>query len=196
MTIEYYQNNAKKFVEGTLNVDVSELCDRFLKYVPSGGSILDAGCGSGRDVKFFSEAGYSVTAIDASSEIARIATEYSGVEVQCMKFEDIEFQDEFDGVWACSSLLHVSQEGLNDVLQRLSNSLKENGIMYVSFKYGDDESVRGGRLFNDLTEESFSTIIDGISDLAIVEMWKTEDLRPNREGEFWLNALVKRHDQL
>lgn len=192
MTIDYYQKNAQKFVEGTVDVDVSELQNKFLKLIPSNAHILDAGCGSGRDTKFFIDQGYKVTSFDASSELVKIASEYSGIAVQCIKFEDIEFKDEFDGIWACASLLHVPKNKITDVFLKLSKSLKKSGILYVSFKYGDKERVDDGRLFNDQNEDSFTSLINNLSDLTIVEMWKTADLRPNREDEYWLNCLVEK----
>ena len=195
MTIDYYQRNAKKFVEGTIDVDVSELQSKFLQLLQSEAHILDAGCGSGRDTKFFIENGYKVTSIDASSELVKIASEYSGIAVQCMKFEDIEFKDEFDGIWACASLLHIGKTNLPAILMKFTESLKKSGILYVSFKYGELERVDAGRLFNDQNEKSFSVIIEDLSDLSIVEMWKTADLRPNRDNEYWLNCLVRKNEQ-
>ncbi len=81
-TTEYYNKNSLEFIEGTINVDTGILRDRFLKYIPSGGKILDLGCGSGRDTKCFLEAGYQVTAIDASQELCLKATEYTGINVR------------------------------------------------------------------------------------------------------------------
>ena len=80
-TLTYYTNNAQLFTEGTVNVDFTSTQNKFLDKLPSGASILDFGCGSGRDTKYFHEMGYEVEAIDGSEELCRFASEYSGVEV-------------------------------------------------------------------------------------------------------------------
>ena len=98
--IEYYNKNAEAFFEGTVNADMSLWRDKFEKYVTSGGRILDAGCGSGRDSKAFIQHGYSVVAFDASKEMCRMASELIGQEVWQMKFDEISFDEEFDGIWS------------------------------------------------------------------------------------------------
>lgn len=109
-TINYYNNNAKEFCEGTLQADMSLCRNMFLKYMVANGHILDAGCGSGRDSKAFQELGCAVSAFDASEEICRFATEYLGQEVQCRRFEDVTEENCYDGIWASASLLHVAKK--------------------------------------------------------------------------------------
>ena len=70
-----------------------------------------------------------------------------------MSFEDIEFKDNFDGIWACASVLHVPENNISTVLSKFTDALKNNGILYTSFKYGDKEQIRNGRFFADYTEE-------------------------------------------
>jgi 2-polyprenyl-3-methyl-5-hydroxy-6-metoxy-1,4-benzoquinol methylase len=74
-----------------------------------GGRILDAGCGPGRDALAFAERGYELIAFDASTAMVRVARERVGsrIVVHLMRFEDLNGQSEFDGIWACASLLHV-----------------------------------------------------------------------------------------
>ena len=84
----YYNENAKEFFEGTAYVDMSDNYKDFLSYVPKQGKILDAGCGSGRDSLIFIQKGYSVEAIDGSSEMCRLASEHIGQEVKHMLFQD------------------------------------------------------------------------------------------------------------
>lgn len=116
--IEYYNINAESFVAGTQNVDMSLWRDKFESYVTDGGRILDAGCGSGRDSKAFMQHGFSVVAFDASGEMCKAASEHIGQEVRQMKFQEIAFDAEFDGIWACASLLHVPYEELPDVMEK------------------------------------------------------------------------------
>jgi 2-polyprenyl-3-methyl-5-hydroxy-6-metoxy-1,4-benzoquinol methylase len=122
--------------------------------LPPNAHILDAGCGSGRDSKAFTSMGFRVTAIDASEEMVSLASQYSGLPVKLLRFQDLDFNEEFDAIWACASLLHVPRAEIDDVLTRLANAPKSGGIMYMSFKHGLRERTKNGRFFNDYTEES------------------------------------------
>lgn len=107
-TIQYYDQNAAYFVENTRDVDFHVIQDEFLEKLPAEAQILDLGCGSGRDTKYFLEHGYQVNAIDGSSELCALATEYTGIPVKCQMFQEWDEQEVYDGIWACSSLLHLS----------------------------------------------------------------------------------------
>ena len=191
-TLNYYQTNSESFIENTVNVDVNDLYRPFLENIPSTGKILDAGCGSGRDTKFFLEKGFNVVAFDNSLNIVRHAAEYTGQEVLLMSFEDIEFKDNFDGIWACASVLHVPENNISTVLSKFADALKNEGILYTSFKYGDNEQIRNGRFFADYTEERFDQLLAAKPKLELIQYWKTSDLRPGRSEEKWLNILLRK----
>jgi len=191
-TIEYYNNNAEKYYKNTVEVDMSPLYKEFLKHIKENGHILDAGCGSGRDSLYFLKQGYEVTAIDGSEKLAKLSSELIDQEVKCMKFEDINYKEVFDGIWACASLLHVKRKDIENILNRLTKALKLNGVLYSSFKYGSKEIYRNGRLFNYYDENSFKELINKFKYLEIIKLWKTEDRRKNRENEYWLNILLKK----
>ncbi len=188
-SIEYYDQNAQEFFDGTVGVDMSELYDRFLPLVPDGGSILDAGCGSGRDAVAFQSKGYEVTAFDASRSLCELASEQLGKPVHCLRFEEIEWQRAFDGVWACASLLHVQRANLKEAFEVLLGSLKPKGVMYCSFKLGDKGRSENGRIFTDMTAYELQRVLKDIFPDLTLEIWVTEDQRPNR-SESWLNALI------
>ena len=187
--MNYYDKNAQEFFDGTVDADMSQHHEEFLRLIPENGSILDAGCGSGRDTLKFKSLGYNVAAIDGSLEMCRLASEYSGVDVKHVQFQDIDFVDEFDGIWASASLLHVPSTEIEMVLEKLKKSLKENGVLYASFKYGDFEGERNGRYFNDLTEITASELFEKL-DFKIIKTWITNDARKGREDEKWVNILV------
>lgn len=189
--MNYYDKNAQEFFDGTVDADMSQHHEEFLKHLPKNAHILDAGCGSGRDAKMFKEMHYDVTAIDGSLEMCRLASEYSGIDVHQMQFQEIEFDDEFDGIWASASLLHVPSLEIDEVLNRLKISLKDNGIFYASFKNGDFEGHRNGRYFNDLTEGTAKELFEKL-DFQIIKTWITTDARKGRENEKWVNILVKK----
>src|SRR5262249_11904589 len=155
--------------------------------VSPGGAILDAGCGAGRDARAFRERGYRVVAMDASAEMARLAAEYAGVEALVGRFQDLDFDAEFDGVWACASLLHVRRSETGAVLARLARALKSDGALYASFKLGESEGERGGRRFTDWTEAALAGEVSHQPELEIARMWRTKDLRPEHEDEVWVN---------
>lgn len=109
-----------------------------------------------------------------------------------MTFEDLSFSNEFDGIWTCASLLHVPKDQMPAVLKKLADALKENGILYASFKYGNGEYVNKGRLFTSYDKASFEKLVSRKPNLKVVKMWLTEDVRPDRAGEMWLNVLLKK----
>ena len=187
----YYDLNAQEFFDGTVNADMSSHHEEFLNLIPKNGTILDAGCGSGRDTLMFKSLGFSVTAIDGSGEMCRLASDYTGQNVLHMQFQEIKFNQEFDGIWASASLLHVPGSELEMVLTRLRDALKDNGILYASFKYGDFEGVRNGRYFNDLTEDTSVEIFQKCN-FDIIKTWVSDDARPDRQDEKWVNILVKK----
>lgn len=159
--------------------------EEFLKNLPEHACILDAGCGSGRDVKSFKSLDYNVIPIDKSVEICKLASKHSGVNVKHMQFQEIDFKNQFDEIWASASLLHVTSSEIDYVLKRIKDSLKENGILYASFKYGDFEGMRNGRYFNDLDEKTSQKLFLKL-DFEIIKIWITHDSRKNRENEKWV----------
>ena len=191
-SIAYYDNNAHLFIDGTVNVDMSELYSRFLQHMPVGGHILDAGCGSGRDAKYFLDRGYQVTAIDGSKEMVSAAAKLTGLAVQLLRFDDIDHQQEFDGIWACASVLHVEKCKMSEIIDNLGATLKDKGILYLSFKYGNSEEVRKGRHFSNYTEESFTQLLTDCNPLHLLGIWTTADARPDRQDELWLNGLLQK----
>ena len=192
-TAAYYDAHAAEFCANTMSVDMSQLYRPFLREIKQGGRILDAGCGSGRDSLAFIQMGYQVVSIDASTEMVAASSKLTGQTALLMTFDEISFEREFDGIWACASLVHVSRQDLSAVLNRLTLALKPSGFCYMSFKYGDSERIEGGRFFNDLNESLFHGVLSSHRELELVELWKTDDLRRlDRREQQWLNAIVKK----
>ena len=191
-TLEYYDQNAEQFFKTTADVDFTGTQDRFLRYLEPGSRILDLGCGSGRDTRYFLEKGYQVDATDGSAEICRLASEHTGIPVKQMLFSELDAVSEYDGIWACASILHLPEEELRDVMHRIGTALKEDGVFYTSFKYGDFAGERNGRYFRDFTEESFREFLTDFHEFRMTDQWITSDVRPNRGEERWLNVLLRR----
>jgi SAM-dependent methyltransferase len=192
-TTAYYDAHAGEFCGNTASVDMSELYVPFLGEIPSGGCILDAGCGSGRDSLAFMQRGYRVVAIDASSEMVAATSRLIGQPALLMRFDEIPFDAEFDGIWACASLLHVARKDLPATLEKLAKALKAGGVFYLSFKHGDGERIEGGRFFTDMNEVFLDQLLATQPDLESLRVWITDDVRNDGRGrQRWLNGLVRR----
>ena len=190
-TINYYNQNAENFIANTQNADMHPTQERFLRLLDANTSILD----SGRDTKYFLEKGYQVTATDGSSELCRLASEFTGIKVKEMLFQELDAMNQYDGIWACSSILHLPKKELLPVIQKMCEALKDNGIIYTSFKYGDFEGERNGRYFTDFTEKTFREYIEKVPELTIEEAWITSDVRPGRGEEKWLNLILRKNQR-
>lgn len=191
-TIQYYDRNAKEFIGNTVTVDFTATQTRFVSKLEKGSHILDFGCGSGRDTKYFLSQGYQVAATDGSVELCKLASEYTGIPVKHMMFQELAEKEVYDGIWACSSILHLPFPELNDVFQRITAALKKDGVLYTSFKYGSYEGERNGRYFTDMTEDRFSDFLKNIKGLELEEKWVTSDVRPGRGDEKWLNIILRK----
>lgn len=191
-TLVYYDDHAVEFYENTVNIEFVTMQKQFVSKLEKGSYILDFGCGSGRDAKYFLEMGYQVDAVDGSVELCRLASEYIGIEVKNMFFRELAEVEKYDGIWACSSILHLPLDELADVMQKMTVALKENGIIYTSFKYGTFAGERNGRFFTDMTEGTFTEFLSGIKGLEIEEQWITSDVRPERGEERWLNLILRK----
>ena len=163
-TLTYYNTHAQSFAQSTRDVDFTAIQNKFLDKLPAGTFILDFGCGSGRDTRYFLDQGYHVEAIDGSEELCRLAGEYTGIEVKCMLFQELQDTDRYDAVWACSSILHLTYDELITVLEKIARALKDKGLLYTSFKYGMEEGERNGRYFTDMTEEKLTGLLDKVPD--------------------------------
>ena len=165
-----------------------------LSHLPEGALILDFGCGSGRDMRYFLGKGFRVEAADGSEELCRLASVYTGIPVKQMLFQELEETEKYDGIWACASILHLRREELPEVFRKMYRALKPGGILYVSFKYGDFEGERNGRYFTDMTEETAEELLESVPELKIKERWVTGDVRAGRGAEKWLNMILRRSD--
>ena len=192
ITLSYYNTHAQDFVQGTVGVDFHITQDRFLAQLPAGAKILDFGCGSGRDTKYFLERGFAVEATDGSAELCKLASEHTGISVKQMLFDELDAVAKYDGIWACASILHLAWKDLVVVMQKMMRAVKGEGVIYTSFKYGHFTGERNGRFFTDLDEEGLARLLKEVGGLEVKELWITGDVRPGRGEEKWLNVLLKK----
>ena len=191
-TIDYYNRYAVEYARETTSVDMAALYAEFLPLIAPGGYILDAGCGSGRDAAYFKQLGFAVSAFDASKELAHIASQRLQQTVTVQQFEQLNDHEQYDGIWCCASLLHVSSDTLPSVFCRLQRALKPGAVLYASFKYGDSEREVNGRRFTDLNEVQLADVLTNTAGLTLIKTWLTQDQRKERSHETWLNALISK----
>lgn len=189
-TLDYYNNNADLFICDTKNVEFSDIQKEFISYLSPCSDILDLGCGSGRDSMVFMKMGHNVTPADGSEMLCKAASEYLGIPVKHMLFQELDEYDSYDGVWACASILHLKYSELPGVIDRIVKALKQGGVFYASFKYGDFEGERNGRYYTDMNERRWNELMNLNRELVTEKIWITGDVRAGRENEKWFNVIA------
>lgn len=187
-TLQYYKEHALEYSKKTINTNMTKTYEMFEKYLQPHAHILDLGCGSGRDTKHFIN-NYNVTALDpVKAFLNNVPKNVNKLNIDALDIiKHEELFNSFDAIFACASLLHIHKDNLKEVFIGCYKILKDEGIMYVSFKYGDYVGMRDDRYYIDLTEES---IMEYIGDFHLVETKITGDnlQRDNR----WLNCILKK----
>ena len=201
-TLNYYDENAVEFACQTVSIDMHDLYELFISQLPQRDtqSVLDVGCGSGRDANYFARQGYDVTAIDASAELIQWARQHhisSRITWYDLDFSSIEkhpWKNKFTGIWACASLLHVPFLKLPFIINSLLDTLTDDGVMYVSFKYGKGERVDEERFFCDMNESRWTTIVAKIPHVIECDIWLSSDKRVDCKNA-WFNVMIKRQNK-
>ncbi len=194
-SIDYYNKYANLYFESTVELDMGAMLDKFIAFLPEGGEVLDLGCGSGRDSLYLIERGFGVTAVDGSGELCELASIHIGQDVLQMQFSELDFDEVFDGIWACASLLHTTPDEFEEIFGKVIKCLKPGGVLYMSFKHGEFSGFRNGRYFNDFKSKELKDIVNRHSELNLLEIWKSTDVRNEYGDEVWLNVLVKKIDE-
>lgn len=190
--MDYYDKHADSYISTTVSVDMSAQYSMFLPYLAEGSSILDAGCGSGRDSLEFLKRGYLVEAFDNSIAMVEHARNLTGLDVRQLSFQEMDYEGVFDGIWACASLLHVPNIELPFVFGLLHRALKPQGLLYCSFKDREADFSQEGRYFSCFTFESFKSFLNNLSLFELIELKNSQDMRVGREDEKWLNILLRK----
>ena len=191
-TIEYFDQNAERCFADAFTITERTNQDHFLSYVKPGGSILDFGCGSGRDTAYFRERGYRVTPTDGSREMCRLASECLGMPVRVLEFGELEDVDRYDGIFASASIMHVEYERLLDILPKLARALRKEGVLYVSFKYGETDGYLGKRYYTNMTEERLARMLAQVPQLEVVEQGIFGNEHPGQPDFRWLYAYLRK----
>ncbi|UIJ37977.1 class I SAM-dependent methyltransferase [Desulfobaculum bizertense] len=192
--LEYYNTHADTFFQETVSLSQPAGMEPFTSLCPAPAHILDAGCGSGRDSMTFLKKGYTVTAFDGSKELAARASRYTGLTVHVLNFLDLDWTEQFDGVWANASLQHLPYSTLPKGFLRLAQALRTGGIMGLSFKYGTTEgrSEQRGIPYSGMDETRLRSLLPTAS-LREEKIWVSEDRRKERKGAKWLHAMLSKY---
>ncbi len=189
-SVDYYNKYSNAYFDSTVEIDMSEKLDRFMNMLDSGDTVLDLGCGSGRDSKVMLDNNLEVTLLDASSELAELADIYTGVEPLVMDMREIDFEGVFDGIWACASLLHLPKDDMPDMLNKLHAALKSGGVIYISVKKGDFEGFRQERFYADYEPEELRKLIEDVNGFTDIDIWTNDDAHV--ENQTWVNILARK----
>ena len=187
-TIGYYNKYASAIFEQTVELDMEEQRKAFTGYLEEGDTILDLGCGSGRDSLAFYEQGFDVTPLDASEEMCKLAEIHTGLEVLNMAYEEMEFDEVFDGIWGNEALIHVPEDEIGSVMERVIEALCQGGILYLSFQEGDFEGIQNGRYFCQYTQEKLERLLKETGRLEI----RVTEGNGHDEDEHLIHVLAKK----
>ena len=168
---------------------MSDIIDRFTFLLPNNASIIDVGCGSGRDLLSFRMQGLKAIGIEPAVNLAKFAAQYSGAEVINVSLQEYKTDIKFDGAWVCASLIHIPTSSLQECFDKLSSLLKPNGYLYTSFKLGHGVLTENGRTFYlhnpeeilEVCTKKFSMHYTGIN----------EDKRQHNATK-WINLILKK----
>jgi SAM-dependent methyltransferase len=194
-SIDYYNRFATKYYEETVNATMEEQLKQFMELLPTGGAVLDLGCGSGRDSLYLVEEGYDVTSLDGSEKMCELAQIHIGQEVLNLTYNLLDFNEVFDGVWACASLVHEEPEKLPETLQRVFDCLKPEGVMYMSFRHGDYLGFNSDISYYAYTEDTFRSVLEGCREkqnIEIIDIFITKDSREGFLDNEWINIYIRK----
>ena len=189
--IDYYENNAQKYMSDTMNLNTSDLITQFESFgLKDGGLILDAGCGPGRDVIQFLQRGYQVEALDACSSFCDMCSHSTGIVARHMTFDQLNECDRFDGIWACASLVHlVDHHKFDSSILALRRALKPDGLFYASFTYGTGfKRTPSGRDFIQFDAARAAEVMFSLG-LNVVGDWVSYDAMGRGS---WLNLVMRK----
>lgn len=173
-TIKYYNDNSENYYDETMFINMSKIYNKFRHYLKTGASILDVGCGVGRDTRYFIQYGYKVYSIDASQEMVRICNKYPFAFCKKMDMTELNFYEKFDAVWANASLLHIDKNNFESTFQKLINATKSNGIIFFSIKELDNRKEQDKRHYEFYKKEEIFNKLQKFKEIHLIETW-TDD---------------------
>jgi SAM-dependent methyltransferase len=194
LTLEHYDQRSEEFWKGTRHHDVSQNVEALLQHIEGKPpfTILDFGCGPGRDLKAFVERGHNAIGLEGAEHFVTMARAHSGREVWQQDFLQLELPEKyFDGVFANAALFHVPRQELSRVLLELHATLKPGGVLFSSNPRGDNqEGWNSGRycVFHDL--EAWRTYASAAGFVELTHYYRPDGAP--REQQPWLASVWRR----
>lgn len=174
-TRRYYEKHAREYAAKTRTINLTALWKRFTKLLSGGASLLDVGCGSGRDLRKFSSQRFRVVGLDYSVSLIKMARDFSRQPVVVGDMRTMPFRDaSFDAAWAIGSYLHLRRGHVSKALNELSRVLRYPGWFLSSVKRGSSHTVdKMGRLTTFYQPKNWTKLLRDsgfiVSDLHISE---------------------------
>lgn len=190
-TLSWYKENASQYTSVTYSSLVHDALGEFLSRIKKGGTILDYGCGSGRDSDYFLKRGYSVVSLDGSKEMKAEAERLFGIKVRLASFLSLDEVEKYDGIWAQASILHLFEGDLKTALLLINKAMKKGGVLYCSFRKGDKDGYEEGRWYTNMTESRFSSLLP--EGLHVEKTWEGKDVRPGID-KTWLSIICRKEN--
>lgn len=161
-TIQVYNDQTDDYIAASAELVVSDPCLKsFIQACPTGGRVLDLGCGPGEAANLMARAGLITDAVDASTEMIAVAEQYPGVSARQATFEQITESAIYDGIWANFSLLHAPRADFPSHLSAIHTALKPHGAFYIALKLGSGEARdRLGRFYTYYTADDLCAHLD------------------------------------
>ncbi len=187
--IDFYQHNAKTYFDSTAQLDSTSFLMPLAQELPLGASVLDVGCGSGRDLLWLASQGFNPTGLERSSSLAIMAREFSGCPVLEGDFFTFDFASIYvDALILIGALVHVERHLFVEVLHRVSVALKDGGLIYLSLKEGTGEHANDdGRVFTLWSQEQLETIF---MELDFRVKGFSRQVSKLRSSDIWLGYLL------